>query len=99
MKSLTKKERIAIYVGICIITLIVLIMPIVAYNHGLDEGREETIQILNNIADDYEFSIRDKEGWVLGAGTNGNFYKDSNDSLKVDYSWDDCKIKLQYIPR
>lgn len=99
MNNLKKSERIAIYVGIMVITAICLFMPIVAYNYGLDKGREETIEILNTIADDYEFTIRDNDGWVLGCGTNGDFYANSSDSLRVDYNWDDCKIRLQYVPK
>ena len=101
---MNKKERFVTgfvfgFIMIVVIAVYGMITYHIGLNRGKDNGREETIKILNEIANEYEFIIHDNDGWQLGTGTNGDFYANSSDSLRVDYDWDDCKIRLQYVPK
>lgn len=74
----------------------VSILLIFSYTLGRDKGRDETVKMIDTIAQEYEFLIKQGD-WQLATGTNGNFYPGSSDSLKIDYNIDDQKIHLSNI--
>lgn len=84
-----------------ILALIALVFVIVIagdiiYSAGRETGRTETVQMVNELASNYTFSIKDNDGWQLGSSRGGEFFPDYTASLEHDYDWDDCKISLWY---
>lgn len=91
-KELIVKRILLAIVAIAISSILLMF----SYELGRDTGRNETVEMIDAIASQYDFTVR-QDGWILGMGTNGSFYPNSSDSIRVDYNWDDCKIKLSYL--
>ena len=86
-------KRVLLSIVIIAVSSILLIF---SYTIGRDKGRDETVKMIDDIAQEYEFLIKQGD-WQLATGTNGNFYPGSSDSLKIDYNIDDQKIHLTNV--
>lgn len=86
-------KRILLSIVIIAVSSILLIF---SYTLGRDKGRDETVKMIDDIAQEYEFLIKQGD-WQLATGTNGNFYPGSSDSVRIDYDIDDQKIHLTNV--
>lgn len=96
MKKETK-QKIFDVLTIAFLLGIVIILMASYYDAGREKGRKETVQMISELADEYEFRIWDNEGWALGASNGALNYDGSLKTLiKYSYDWDDNKIILSY---
>ena len=58
----------------CIAIVSLLMMS--AYTMGRETGRTETVQMVDDLASQYTFMIKDEDGWQLGASKGGDFFPD-----------------------
>ena len=96
VEKMSKKEKIWAIVVSAFCVAITLILMFSMYNAGRNKGREETVQMVNELASNYTFSIKDNDGWQLGSSKGGDFFPTYDASLGHSYDWDDCKINLWY---
>ena len=93
------KKRIG-YIVLSIVTVASLcFIMYVMYKVGQYDGREETINMINELADEYTFKhiTCDDDGWNLAGGKGGIPYSDWDDTLCYEYNRDyDGKIHLGY---
>ena len=91
------KKRLLIEVlSMVFILAITIILMMSYYKAGREKGREETVQMLNELADEYVFYIKDEDGWQLGAGKGTTPYENWSAFIDHSYDADDGKIRLSY---
>ena len=92
------KKRIFIEaLSMVFILAITLILMQSYYRAGREKGREETVQMINEMADEYIFYIKDNTGyWQLGSGGGTTAFDDWNSFINHSYDADDGKIRLSY---
>ena len=97
MKKFSKRQLWALLVTVFCVA-ITLILMVSAYNAGIEKGRNETVDMINEDLSDYTFTIRDNDGWVCGLLSHGTKFPGSNwdDCLHTDYNWDNEKIIFSY---
>ena len=74
--------------------VIVIVMMVTSFSIGRKKGRDETVQMISNLAEKYEFYIKDEDGWTLGAAKGGLSFDDFKTSISYEYNADDGKVNL-----
>ena len=95
---MTKRKRIwmNVLLVVIVITASLLILNM-TYQAGRDKGRSETVTMIQELADNYEFRMRDNDGWMLGSAKGGEFFPNYDGStLMHEYDSDDGRIHLSY---
>ena len=97
MRKISKNQIWALAVTVFCVA-ITLILMVSAYNAGIEKGRNETVDMINEDLSDYAFTVIDDDGWVCGLLSHGTNFpgSDWSDCLHTDYNWDDGKIKFSY---
>lgn len=95
---MSKRKRIGITILLAvIITTACLLILSLTYQAGRDKGRSETVTMIQELADNYEFRMRDNDGWMLGSAKGGEFFPNYDGStLMHEYDSDDGRIHLSY---
>ena len=95
---MSKRKRIEITILlVVIITTACLLILSLTYQAGRDKGRSETVTMIQELADNYEFRMRDNDGWMLGSAKGGEFFPNYDGStLMHEYDSDDGRIHLSY---
>jgi len=95
---MSKRKRIGITILLAvIITTACLLILSLTYQAGRDKGRSETVAMIQELADNYEFRMRDNDGWMLGSAKGGEFFPNYDGStLMHEYDSDDGRIHFSY---
>lgn len=95
---MSKRKRIEITILlVVIITTACLLILSLTYQAGRDKGRSETVTMIQELADNYEFRMKDNDGWMLGSAKGGEFFPNYDGStLMHEYDSDDGRIHLSY---
>lgn len=95
---MSKKQLVGFKIMVTVVAVVAFLLILnLSYNAGRDKGRGETVDLIQQLADEYEFTIRNEDGWILGSSKGGEFFPNYDGStLMHEYDWDDCKIHLSY---
>ena len=96
---MSKKKKVFVNIMLVVIMLTAsLLILSLTYQAGRDKGRGETVEMIDNFLSNWNFvRVEDEDGWVLGSSKGGEFFPNYDGStLKHEYDWDDCKLRLSY---
>lgn len=97
MKELNEKSK-KIY-NIIIGAGILFVIGILCFGFGMNYGRKETVNIINDVTKDYEFYIYDKDNYGISYGKGVEIYNDEKYVLGYEYDRNTRKINLWYDHR
>ena len=105
---MTKEKFGKVYIYVlsicCVILMVVMVWGIfTAYKMGIDKGREETVQMVTDFTDKYNFNeIQSKEnGGIMACFGSTKYFPNSNNTLlNCYYDWDgSLKISLKDVTK